>query len=231
VAPNPFWYAKSIAALTSRDRLSICVLVMFAHKSVNQLNMTRIGKPVKPPACFLPGLLCHNWQSKESNLPKPTGLRQQIKSVGYCKNPGAPLGLRDLCLKLLPSLPPLQALLRAGCKGAGEGFRNELPRRQLSAWAFSGAEPCIEGYVRSPSLLTALRVPKPLLFKSRSNHEQKRPSGTTHAEGQRPSPHRSSALSVRKRPQPRTDDDREQRLRQSRHYPATRVSVSVRHRD
>src|ERR1700732_963473 len=52
VAPNPFWYAKSIAALTSRDRLSICVLVMFAHESVKQLSVTRISKPVKPPACF-----------------------------------------------------------------------------------------------------------------------------------------------------------------------------------
>src|ERR1700692_89443 len=47
VSPNPFWYAKLTAALTSRDRLSICVLVMFAHKSVNQLNMTKISKPVK----------------------------------------------------------------------------------------------------------------------------------------------------------------------------------------
>src|SRR5258708_1342760 len=37
VAPNPFWYAKPTAALTSRDRLSICVLAMFAPKSVNQL--------------------------------------------------------------------------------------------------------------------------------------------------------------------------------------------------
>src|SRR5216684_6682202 len=37
VAPNPFWYAKSTAALSSRDRLSICVLAMFAPKSVNQL--------------------------------------------------------------------------------------------------------------------------------------------------------------------------------------------------
>jgi hypothetical protein len=60
VAPNPFWYAKSIAALTSRDRLSICVLVMFAHKSVNQLNMTRISKPVKPPACCQPRSLISN---------------------------------------------------------------------------------------------------------------------------------------------------------------------------
>jgi hypothetical protein len=32
VAPNPFWYAKPTAALTSRDRLSICVLAMFVHK-------------------------------------------------------------------------------------------------------------------------------------------------------------------------------------------------------
>jgi hypothetical protein len=50
VAPNPFWYAKPTAALTSRDRLSICVLAMFVHKSVNQLSMTGVGKPVKPPA-------------------------------------------------------------------------------------------------------------------------------------------------------------------------------------
>jgi hypothetical protein len=34
VAPNPFWYAKPTAALTSRDRLSICVLAMFVPKSV-----------------------------------------------------------------------------------------------------------------------------------------------------------------------------------------------------
>src|SRR6266851_5089800 len=51
VAPNPFWYAKPTAALTSRDRLSICVLAMFVHKSVHQLSMTGIGKPVKSPAC------------------------------------------------------------------------------------------------------------------------------------------------------------------------------------
>src|SRR5712691_8328314 len=54
VAPNPFWYAKSTAALSSRDRLSICVLAMFAHKSANRLNMVGIGEPVKPPACFCP---------------------------------------------------------------------------------------------------------------------------------------------------------------------------------
>src|SRR5882762_4279844 len=48
VAPNPFWYAKSTAALTSRDRLSICVLAMFVHKSVNKLSMAGTGKPVKP---------------------------------------------------------------------------------------------------------------------------------------------------------------------------------------
>jgi hypothetical protein len=35
VAPNPFWYAKPTAALTSRDRLSTCVLAMFVHKAVN----------------------------------------------------------------------------------------------------------------------------------------------------------------------------------------------------
>ena len=44
VAPNPFWYAKSTAALTSRDRLSICILVMSVHQSVNQLSMTGIGQ-------------------------------------------------------------------------------------------------------------------------------------------------------------------------------------------
>src|ERR1700693_697718 len=54
VAPNPFWYAKLTAALTSRDRLSICVLAMFLRKSVIQLNMTGVGKLVKPPACFWP---------------------------------------------------------------------------------------------------------------------------------------------------------------------------------
>src|SRR6266478_6129058 len=52
VSRNPFWYAKLTAALTSRDRLSICVLAMFVHKSVDQLSMARIGKPVKPPACL-----------------------------------------------------------------------------------------------------------------------------------------------------------------------------------
>ncbi|MGF7001276.1 hypothetical protein P3T25_009669, partial [Paraburkholderia sp. GAS32] len=29
VAPNPFWYARSTAALTSLDRLSLFVLAMF----------------------------------------------------------------------------------------------------------------------------------------------------------------------------------------------------------
>src|SRR6266849_9600395 len=59
VAPNPFWYAKPTAALTSRDRLSICVLAMFAPKSVNQLYITGVGRPVKPPAWFWPAaLLC-----------------------------------------------------------------------------------------------------------------------------------------------------------------------------
>src|SRR5258707_11021991 len=48
VSPNPFWYAKLTAASTSRDRLSICVLAMFVHKSVDQLSMSRVGKPVKP---------------------------------------------------------------------------------------------------------------------------------------------------------------------------------------
>src|ERR1700686_1249717 len=38
VAPNPFRYAKLTAALTSRDRLSICVLAMFVHKPVTQLG-------------------------------------------------------------------------------------------------------------------------------------------------------------------------------------------------
>src|ERR1700722_10628070 len=54
VAPNPFWYAKPTAALSSRDRLSIRVLAMFALKLVIQLSMRGIGKPVKPPACFRP---------------------------------------------------------------------------------------------------------------------------------------------------------------------------------
>jgi hypothetical protein len=35
VAPNPFWYAKPTAALTSRDRLSIGVPAMFVLKSGN----------------------------------------------------------------------------------------------------------------------------------------------------------------------------------------------------
>src|SRR6266481_5285410 len=52
VAPNPFWYAKPTAALTSRDRLSICVLAMLVPKSVNQLYLTGVGRPVKPPAWF-----------------------------------------------------------------------------------------------------------------------------------------------------------------------------------
>src|SRR5258708_34866713 len=50
VAPNPFWYAKPTAALTSRDRLSICVLAMFVHKSVTQLSMAGIRKNGKSPA-------------------------------------------------------------------------------------------------------------------------------------------------------------------------------------
>src|SRR5882762_242042 len=54
VAPNPFWYAKLTAALTSRDRLSICVLAMFVHQSVDQLSMVGVGKRVKPPACPKP---------------------------------------------------------------------------------------------------------------------------------------------------------------------------------
>src|SRR6266403_2418806 len=33
VPPNPFWYAKPTAALTSRDRLSICVLAMVLEVS------------------------------------------------------------------------------------------------------------------------------------------------------------------------------------------------------
>src|SRR6267378_1630101 len=74
VAPNPFWYAKSIAALTSRDRLSICVLVMFAHKSVNQLSVTRISKPVKPPACFLPAaVLDLTCRDDEDDAPSYSG--------------------------------------------------------------------------------------------------------------------------------------------------------------
>jgi len=39
VASNPFWYAKPTAALTSRDRLSICVLAMCISPSTN-LDMT-----------------------------------------------------------------------------------------------------------------------------------------------------------------------------------------------
>src|SRR6266853_5963641 len=35
VAANPFWYAKPTAALTSRDRLSICVLAMHISPSSN----------------------------------------------------------------------------------------------------------------------------------------------------------------------------------------------------
>src|ERR1700682_3587872 len=35
VAPNPFWYAKPTAALSSRDRLSICVLAMCVSPSTN----------------------------------------------------------------------------------------------------------------------------------------------------------------------------------------------------
>src|SRR6202030_4013208 len=78
VAPNPFWYAKSIAALTSRDRLSICVLGMFAHKSVNQLSMTRIGKPVKPPAC------CHLTNQPPLSL-TDIPLRHDASDTDQCK--------------------------------------------------------------------------------------------------------------------------------------------------
>ena len=49
--PNPFWYAMPTAALTSRDRLSICVLAMLCiSQSPNSIG--RIDKPVKPPACL-----------------------------------------------------------------------------------------------------------------------------------------------------------------------------------
>src|ERR1700730_3508628 len=49
VASNPFWYAKPTAALTSRDRLSICVLAMCISPSTN-LDMMGVRKPVKPSA-------------------------------------------------------------------------------------------------------------------------------------------------------------------------------------
>jgi hypothetical protein len=39
VAPNPFWYAKSTAALTSRDRLSIGVLAMLRISQFSNLDI------------------------------------------------------------------------------------------------------------------------------------------------------------------------------------------------
>ena len=36
----------------SAARLSICVLAMLVPKSVNQLYLTGVGRPVKPPAWF-----------------------------------------------------------------------------------------------------------------------------------------------------------------------------------
>src|ERR1700674_3812902 len=52
VASNPFWYAKPTAALTSRDRLSICVPAMCISPSTN-LDMTGVGKPVKSSGLLL----------------------------------------------------------------------------------------------------------------------------------------------------------------------------------
>src|SRR6266566_122415 len=71
VAPNPFWYAKSTAALTSRDRLSICVLAMFVPKSVNQLYVTGVGRPVKPPAWFWPAERPFRLGSRGGRLRRP----------------------------------------------------------------------------------------------------------------------------------------------------------------
>src|SRR5260370_41196570 len=56
VASTPFWYAKPTAALTSRDRLSICVLAMCISPSTN-LDMTGSTNLSSPPACFWPAAL------------------------------------------------------------------------------------------------------------------------------------------------------------------------------
>src|SRR5882757_873787 len=81
VSPNPFWYAKLTAALTSRDRLSICVLAMFVHKSVDQLSMSRVGKPVKPPACQQ--AVAGVGADARSPGPAPTNLWHEFRWPGY----------------------------------------------------------------------------------------------------------------------------------------------------
>src|SRR4029077_10437514 len=68
VAPNPFWYAKPTAALTSRDRLSIGVIAMFVSQSTNPV--VGIRKSVKPPACLWPAA-----------VPDPDGLVSLLKSL------------------------------------------------------------------------------------------------------------------------------------------------------
>src|SRR4029077_13444935 len=74
VAPNPFWYAKLTAALTSCDRLSICVLAMFVPKSVNQLYVTGVGKSVKPSAWFWPAaVLCQLASKFWTPIPRLVG--------------------------------------------------------------------------------------------------------------------------------------------------------------
>ena len=84
VAPNPFWYAKSTAALTSRDRLSICVLAMFGRKSVIQLNMTWVGRPVKPPAWFWPAaVLCQLAPKFWTQIPQLMGVKIARRNNTY----------------------------------------------------------------------------------------------------------------------------------------------------
>src|SRR5712691_11920862 len=87
VAPNPFWYAKPTAALTSRDRLSICVLAMFVPKSVNQLYITRVGRPVKPPAWFWPAaVLCQLAPKFWTPIPQLMGVKIARRNTLIAKN-------------------------------------------------------------------------------------------------------------------------------------------------
>src|SRR6266404_3258726 len=85
VASNPFWYAKPTAALTSRDRLSICVLAM-CYKSVNQLTMPRVGKDVKLGIAVAgrDGLNClMQTVNRRRGL---TSVRRPMLTTGGCSN-------------------------------------------------------------------------------------------------------------------------------------------------
>src|SRR3984893_6375906 len=55
-ASNPFRYVNSIAALSSRDRLSIFVLAMCISPATN-LDMMGTGKPVKSAAFIWPATI------------------------------------------------------------------------------------------------------------------------------------------------------------------------------